>query len=117
MATVLLFDIDGTLVSTGGAGRRAMVGAFTNLHARDDVFAKLSFAGMTDRAIVRHGLALVASGAVTEDAIDRLLAEYLRLLAEELPRSSGYRILPGVAALLERLRDEPDVAVASARAT
>src|SRR5262245_42408761 len=46
MKAVLLFDIDGTLVSTGGAGRRAMVGAFASLYGKPDVFEGTSFAGM-----------------------------------------------------------------------
>ena len=47
MSTVLLFDLDGTLVNTGGAGRRAMIGAFASLHGKHDAFADFSFAGMT----------------------------------------------------------------------
>jgi len=110
MGTVLLFDIDGTLVSTGGAGRRAMVGAFATLHGKDDVFEGTSFAGMTDRAIARHGLrGLVAE--VTEAEIDRALETYLRLLEEELAKADGYRVLPGVMALLESLDGLPGVAI------
>jgi phosphoglycolate phosphatase len=110
MRTVLLFDIDGTLVLTGGAGRRAMVGAFANLHGKDDVFEGTSFAGMTDRAIARHGLReLVAE--ITEAEIDRALDAYLALLDIELARSTGYRVLPGVSRLLESLRGMPDVAI------
>src|SRR5690348_10403074 len=88
--TVLLFDIDGTLVLTGGAGRRAMVGAFVEVHAREDVFESLNFGGMTDRAIVRHGLQRVREpheGHDDEAAIDRVLEAYLRLLERELERT------------------------------
>src|SRR4051812_48874601 len=102
MHTVLLFDIDGTLVLTGGAGRRAMVGAFATLHGREDVFEGLSFAGMTDRAIVRHGLRAVAED-VTEAAIDDTLDGYLGLLAIELGKANSYRVLPGVEKLLASL--------------
>lgn len=110
MRTVLLFDIDGTLVLTGGAGRRAMVGAFAKLHGRDDVFEGLSFAGMTDRAIARHGLGRVLPSVRDED-IDRALDAYLDLLASELVSSSGYRVLPGVTELLDALRGRADVAL------
>jgi phosphoglycolate phosphatase-like HAD superfamily hydrolase len=110
MQTVLLFDIDGTLVSTGGAGRRAMVGAFASLHGKDDVFEGTSFAGMTDRAIARQGLrGLLAE--VTEAEIDRALDTYLTLLEVELAKADGYRVLPGVMALLESLHGMPDVAI------
>lgn len=99
--TVLLFDIDGTLIDTGGVGRVAMeaaVAAITNLHAK----MEFSFGGMTDRAIVRQ--TLVRMGQAASDAdIDRVIALYVELLAEQLPKSTRYRILPGVRALLERL--------------
>jgi phosphoglycolate phosphatase len=107
--TVLLFDIDGTLVLTGGAGKRAMVGAFQKLHEREDVFDGVSFAGMTDRAIARHGLfrAKTHEELVTEHEIDRALEAYLALLESELASTAisptGYRILPGVTALLDAL--------------
>jgi phosphoglycolate phosphatase-like HAD superfamily hydrolase len=111
MPTVLLFDIDGTLVLTGGAGRRAMVGAFVELHAREDVFEGTSFAGMTDRAIARHGLLAVGHGRDSEAAIDEVLESYLRLLHAELARAEGYTILPGVEALLAAIRGLEGVAV------
>jgi phosphoglycolate phosphatase-like HAD superfamily hydrolase len=110
LPTVVLFDIDGTLVSTGGAGRRAMVGAFAQVHGRSDAFEELSFAGMTDRAIARHGLATVGV-PVAESAIDRVLEAYLALLIEELGRADAFRVLPGVLELLASLRDAADVAV------
>ncbi|MBN9165087.1 MAG: HAD family hydrolase, partial [Myxococcales bacterium] len=109
MRTVLLFDIDGTLVSTGGAGRRAMVGAFTNLHGKHDVFEGTSFAGMTDRAIARQGLRDVVA-EVTEAEIDRALDAYLALLEVELAKAETYRVLPGVTKLLDSITGLPDVA-------
>jgi phosphoglycolate phosphatase-like HAD superfamily hydrolase len=110
MRTVLLFDIDGTLVSTGGAGRRAMVGAFANLHGKSDVFEGTTFAGMTDRAIARHGLrGLVAE--ITEAEIDRALDAYVSLLEVELANANNYRVLPGVTALLRALEGTPDIAI------
>jgi phosphoglycolate phosphatase len=102
MRTVLLFDIDGTLVLTGGAGRRAMVGAFAHLHGKDDVFEGTSFAGMTDRAIARHGLRDVIAD-VTDADIDRALDTYIALLEIELTKASSYRVLPGVTDLLASL--------------
>jgi phosphoglycolate phosphatase len=96
--TVLLFDIDGTLVTTGGAGRRAMERAFAQLHGRPDVLASFSFAGMTDRAIVRRGLG--ALGVPSHDeAIDALLAAYLAQLAHEVEQvaPADYRLHPGVS--------------------
>lgn len=110
MRTVLLFDIDGTLVCTGGAGRRAMLSAFATLTGRADVFDGMSFAGMTDRAIARHGLG-ARGGDVTDEAIDEALDLYLTRLEAELVASSGYRVLPGVATLLGALRGNAEVAI------
>lgn len=87
-----------------------MVGAFASLHGRDDVFEGTSFGGMTDRAIARLGLQAL-SKAVTEAEIDRALDAYLTLLESELAKADGYRILPGVMALLESLHGTPDVAI------
>jgi phosphoglycolate phosphatase len=107
--TVLLFDIDGTLVDTGGAGRTAMEAAFqsvTNLPGN----MQFSFGGMTDRAIVRE--ALVRAGSAATDAdIDRVIAVYVELLREQLPKSTRYRILPGVEALLGELVGVGNVAI------
>jgi phosphoglycolate phosphatase len=110
LSIVLLFDIDGTLIATGGAGRRAMVAAFSELYAKDDVFEGISFAGMTDRAIARHGV-VAAVGACDDAAIDRALDAYLAHLHRELTNADGYRVLPAVHDVLARVRAEPRVAV------
>ena len=54
--TVLLFDIDGTLLTTDGAGRRALAHAFETVTGQGDVVDTIDFAGATDPAIVRQGL-------------------------------------------------------------
>lgn len=95
--TVLLFDIDGTLVTTGGAGRRAIDRAFGELHGRPDACSHFNFGGMTDRAIARQGLAAI--GAPNDDAaIDELLAIYVRALADEVRQTPAekYRVHPGM---------------------
>ncbi|UJR87204.1 HAD family hydrolase [Sandaracinus amylolyticus] len=100
--TIALFDIDGTLVSCGGAGRRSMERAFVEVGARTE-HAGFDFGGMTDRAIARQGLR--NAGLDDHDAaIDALIERYLGHLALEVPRSEGYRVLPGVVDMLERLR-------------
>jgi phosphoglycolate phosphatase-like HAD superfamily hydrolase len=98
--TILLFDLDGTLVDTGGAGRRAIERAFAERHGRPDACASIRFSGMTDRAIVRE--ALRAIDARDDDAsIDALLATYVGLLEGEVRRSERYRVLEGVVAMLD----------------
>jgi phosphoglycolate phosphatase-like HAD superfamily hydrolase len=117
--TVLLFDIDGTLILTGGAGRRAMEHAFAETCGSADrghpplaPLAPLhfSFAGMTDRAIAREGLR-AARREATREAIDALLDAYLARLEHEVERADGYRVMPGVEATLAAVRGLAHVAV------
>lgn len=69
-----------------------------------------SFGGNTDRGIARQGF-LNAGREASEGDIDRLVERYLEALAEELPRSEGYRVFPGVEAILEALAPGPELAV------
>jgi phosphoglycolate phosphatase-like HAD superfamily hydrolase len=108
--TVLLFDIDGTLVSMKGCGRRALARAFAGAFGRDDVYEGFQFGGMTDPAIVRHGLATV--GAATDEAtMARMLAAYVTCLADEVARSRDCLVHPGVEAVLDAAASRADVAV------
>ena len=107
---ILLFDIDGTLLNAGGAGRRAIARVFKEHFARHEIFDDVRFHGMTDRAIVRGGLAR-AGLAVDEAAIDAVCAAYLAALADEVPRSAGFRIMPGAAALLDALAGRSGLAI------
>jgi len=86
--TVLLFDIDGTLVTTGGAGRRAMSRAFEKLHGRRDACDSFSLSGMTDRAIVRKALSIIGAEDNAQ-AIDALIQCYLSFLNEEVDRTDA----------------------------
>jgi phosphoglycolate phosphatase len=95
--TVALFDIDGTLIVTGGTGRRSVNRAFQKLHGRADACDSFGFDGMTDRLIARTGLTAIGVEA-TPEAIDAWLAEYLVALADEVARADGarFRLLPGM---------------------
>lgn len=95
--TVLLFDIDGTLVTTGGVGRRAVERAFERHHGRPEACSQIRFDGMTDRSITRLGLEAIGVHA-SDEAIDALLQTYLGELASELRESTPhtYRVHPGV---------------------
>jgi phosphoglycolate phosphatase-like HAD superfamily hydrolase len=92
-----LFDIDGTLVTTGGVGRRAVERAFAHQHGRPDACSQVRFDGMTDRSIMRLGLEAIGVDA-TDAAIDALLVTYLAELQAELLLSNpeSYRVHAGV---------------------
>lgn len=107
--TVLLWDIDGTLISTAGAGRRAFERTFTRRYGTADPIA-FSFGGMTDRAIARDGLRALRGEEPSEAEIDALLAEYLDVLAEEAA-ATPFRVHPGVIPCLDASRDRPATAV------
>jgi phosphoglycolate phosphatase len=94
--TILLFDVDGTLVTTGGAGRRAVEKAFERVHGRGDACA-FSLAGMTDRLIIRQGLGVIGIDS-TEEAIDRVAGVYIDVLRAEVAavEPGRYRMHPGV---------------------
>ncbi|MBX3268968.1 MAG: HAD family hydrolase [Sandaracinaceae bacterium] len=107
--TIVLFDVDGTLVSCGGAGRVAMEAALVEIAGSADALA-FSFAGGTDRAIARR--ALEGSGRVADDAaIDAFLARYLERLPAALASAERYRVLDGAVGVLDTVRGRAGIAV------
>ena len=100
---VYLFDVDGTLVSAGGAGRRAFERAVADrCGPMNGALEELRLDGLTDRLIVRKALALL--GVPFDEAFcDALLARYVEHLRSEI-HGPGYAVLPGVVAALETLR-------------
>jgi len=107
--TVLLFDVDGTLVSCGGAGRAAMKAALRELAPSDEAL-DFPFAGGTDRSIARRALA--GSSLADDDAsIEAFIARYLSHLPAQLEASPGYRVLDGVGAILDALEGRERYAI------
>lgn len=108
--TIVLFDVDGTLVTTGGAGRRAIEHAFEVFAGRRDATEGLKFGGMTDRGIARYGLERI--GRVADEAtFEAFFACYLGVLGDEVARAQGYRTLPGVVEIVDALEHEAHLAV------
>jgi len=102
--TILLFDIDGTLITSGGAGRRAMERAFEERHG-DREACRFRYDGMTDLQIARR--TLVSLGVEpTRDAMDECIRLYLRFLVEEIERTDHalYRLHEGIKAALTAAR-------------
>lgn len=103
-----LFDIDGTLLSSGGAGKAALELAFTE-EFRVALRVQIPYSGRTDRAIARDLLKL-HEVADTPENWQKLQAGYLARLPDSLNRHQG-RVLPGILTLLQTLRARTDVAI------
>jgi len=109
---LLLFDIDMTLINTAGAGKTAMETTFVRLFSATNGLNQISFAGRTDRAILRDALAVndLAWSTEREDAFKRM---YFDLLQAELSQpGKNARVLPGIAEILDELRSESRVVLA-----
>jgi phosphoglycolate phosphatase len=112
MQRVLLFDIDGTLVSGDGAGRRAMEDAFADLLGDAHALTTFSFAGMTDPAIVRAGLRALAIDPIRHpELIAAVLDGYLARLPPTIAATSAFRLHAGVAALLDAIAVRDGLAI------
>jgi phosphoglycolate phosphatase-like HAD superfamily hydrolase len=104
---ICLFDIDGTLLSTGGAGKAAMEAALISEFRLDALVDGVPYSGRTDRAIGRDLLGLHG----IEDNADtwrRLATAYLARLPQYLASHRG-QVLPGIASLLQLLRNDETV--------
>ena len=111
--TLILFDIDGTLVLTGGAGGRAMTLAFDEVFAVPNAFQGMPMAGRTDAWILNDA---AAAHGIPQDSQDlaRFRDAYLRHLAIELEKPGVARkgLMPGVRELLDALAPREDVYLA-----
>lgn len=103
---VLLFDIDGTLVRAGGAGRKALNRAGQILYGKENACSELSLAGHTDlwnfRAVYRRSTGRLPS----ERELERLHQEYLKHLPHYVRsaiRKKNYILPAGIKALLKKL--------------
>jgi len=106
---LLLFDIDGTLVLTGGAGIRALNRAFCQVVGIVNALDGIRLHGKTDPAIVRE--IFNARGAFQNaDSYDQILAAYVEFLPEEVQQSRNYRVLPGILRFLQDFQGRSDLA-------
>jgi phosphoglycolate phosphatase len=123
---LILFDIDGTLIVTGGAGARAMTRAFEETWGLSDALRHIDVAGRTDNIILED--ALRATDIVAEgEPLERFKRIYCEFLREELRSGNGGNgasqgngtgngrpkcVLPGIPPLLDALSARADVSLA-----
>jgi phosphoglycolate phosphatase len=107
--TIVLFDIDGTLIRTGRAGSRAMDLAFADLFGVRGAFDRIPMAGRTDKGILDEAAAQTGVDLGNGNA-RRFRERYFVRLAETLRQPAADKgMLPGVRALLDDLTKRRDV--------
>ena len=99
----ILFDVDGLLITTGGAGTRSWSWAFDELYGIPADIGKFTEAGMTDPVVGRLTFTSVIGHEPSPVELAKVLSHYLMRLPEEVASSSGYKVLAGVDELLPRL--------------
>lgn len=99
----ILFDVDGLLITTGGAGTRSWRWAFDKLYGSPADIGEFTDAGMTDPVVGRLTFRAVIGHEPSAEELALVISHYLMRLPEEVAQSSDYRVLDGVEALLPRL--------------
>jgi phosphoglycolate phosphatase len=102
----ILFDIDGTLIVTGGAGAASWRLAFDELYGIPAHIGEFTDAGMTDPEVGRKTFHAVLHREPERKEFARLLERRLHYLHRTVAESEDYRVLPGVQELLPRLIDD-----------
>lgn len=106
---VLLFDIDGTLLLSGGAGLRAMNRAFEQLYGVKNILDGITLSGRTDNKIMMDAYNK-ASIEFSFRELDRFKRVYFELIGEEVNRQgTGKRTMPGIDVLLPLLAERENI--------
>jgi phosphoglycolate phosphatase len=100
---VVLFDIDETLVHTGGSGARSWKAAFEKLYGIPADIGEHSSAGETDPQVARATFSAVVGHDPSDDELDQLYVQYLLHLADDILVSAQYHVLPGAEKTLRAL--------------
>jgi phosphoglycolate phosphatase len=103
MKRFVLFDIDGTLIDPGGAGRRSVTQAFNTVLSISDAFAGIAMDGKTDIQIIKEGLSAhrLPGG---ERIMFSIVSEYVKNLRKEIKKKTKH-LMPGVHDLLHALQE------------
>lgn len=105
---VLLFDIDGTLVRTGGAGKVAMESALRQAFGVTTIYDTVPYSGRTDRSIAKE-LLEVHSVEPTVENQHRLTNTYLDLLPNILAETQAGEICPGIPEILLECQQQDSI--------
>ena len=109
MTHLILFDIDGTLLTARGAGSRALERTIQQYYRNKTLKVQLPLDGKTDLIIIREALSLAGVDDSLEEGLsEEFLAVYGHHLTAELHRCDHFRVLPGVTKLLNHLDQSED---------
>ena len=99
MSTLLLWDLDETLITTGGAGERAIVRSARKHWDVEVDLSEIPYSGKTDRMI---GCLIREHFEIPSDEATDLayLEDFVNFVTEELPEASA-RVLPGIREIVE----------------
>ncbi len=103
---LILFDIDGTLIDSGGAGVRSLDLAFRKVFSVLNAFQGISMAGKTDTQIIKEGL--IKHGLSMDGNFNAIIEAYLLQLRQEI-RNDGKHTKPGIYEILKQLNTMEDV--------
>ncbi len=112
---LLLFDLDGTLVLAGGAGRKALNRAIENVYGIKQDCAVYKLGGKTDLRNFAEAIEGATGRRPKRAAIERVHKEYLRLLpafVKKAVRLKTYTYPPGIKVLLKTLARRKDAMLA-----
>ena len=102
MKKLILFDIDGTLIETGGAGTTSLNKSFNKVFGIKDAFKGISMAGKTDIQIIKQGLK--AHGLHDLDGnLEGIVNAYLQFLTDEI-ENPRRKLKPGIMEVIHLLR-------------
>ena len=100
---LVLFDIDGTLLMSGGAGKRAMIAAFDELFGIENAFENVHMYGRTDPEIFRHALDLHGL-EWRDDKAEAFKRRYFQLIEIKMQEpGNAKRLMPGIPVILDLL--------------
>ncbi len=109
---LLLFDIDGTLISAGGVGRRALERAMDDLLGIQGALEGVRLHGSTDPVIVQEACAHHLNGQPEASKVEAIFARYAANLEAEIRDNlDRYRVLPGAEAIARAASEDPRMVV------
>lgn len=108
---LILFDIDGTLLLTGGVGAVALNKVFQEMFGVEDAWSELIPDGKTDPIIIDELSSACLGRLLNENERERVADRYHELFEENIFSADGFRLMPGVNRLLEVLSQRKDLAL------